>query len=63
MNRHESLMADFDLDAVVELAKESGELAESYFGKVSAMRKADSTLVTEADHAKWKRWFAPVWRK
>ncbi len=42
-------MADFELEEVIGLAREAGQLARSYFGKVSASRKADSTLVTVAD--------------
>lgn len=42
-------MADFELERVIELAREAGQLARNYFGKVSASRKADSTLVTVAD--------------
>ncbi len=42
-------MADFDLEQVIGLAREAGQLAKSYFGRVSASRKADNSLVTVAD--------------
>ncbi|MBW7997726.1 MAG: hypothetical protein FVQ81_14360 [Candidatus Glassbacteria bacterium] len=42
-------MADFDLEEVLKLARDAGQLAKNYFGNVSAQRKADNTLVTRAD--------------
>lgn len=35
----------------VELARLGGEMAASWFGRVTSTRKADGTPVTEADHA------------
>jgi myo-inositol-1(or 4)-monophosphatase len=42
-------MADFDLEKVLAMAGEAGELAQKYFGHVTVQRKADSSLVTQAD--------------
>ena len=42
-------MADFELNEVITLAREAGQLARKYFGRATARRKADNSLVTEAD--------------
>ena len=41
----------FELDWVIDLAKEAGEIALSYFRRTSITWKADKTIVTEADRA------------
>jgi len=42
---------EFDQAAVLDLMREAGALALSYFGKVSAERKHDNSVVTAADRA------------
>ena len=42
-------MQGFDLEEVIGLARRAGEIGLEYFGSVSAARKADSSLVTDAD--------------
>jgi fructose-1,6-bisphosphatase/inositol monophosphatase family enzyme len=42
-------MPDFDLSKIIELTHEAGNIALEHFGKVTAERKADRSLVTDAD--------------
>ena len=42
-------MQGFDLAEVIEMARRAGEIGLKYFGNATAARKADCTLVTEAD--------------
>lgn len=42
-------MESFELDKIIQLAREAGELALKYFGNPGARRKPDKTYVTEAD--------------
>ncbi len=41
---------EFDASWTIQLAKEAGEIALKHFRRTIAMRKADNTIVTEADH-------------
>ncbi|NOX61242.1 MAG: inositol monophosphatase [Chloroflexi bacterium] len=41
----------FDLDWLITLAREAGEIALGYFRRTASRRKADHTIVTEADLA------------
>ena len=49
--RYAAPMAVPSVAALLPLVKEAGEVARSYFQNVTAERKADRTLVTEADRA------------
>ena len=44
-------MVDVDMDWLLQLGRDAGELARSYFGKVQATLKADRSPVTQADLA------------
>ncbi len=41
----------FPMQQLIRIARDAGDLATQHFGKVRAERKADGTLVTEADRA------------
>ena len=43
--------AIFDLDWLIMLARDAGEIALSYFRRTGSRRKADRTIITEADFA------------
>jgi fructose-1,6-bisphosphatase/inositol monophosphatase family enzyme len=40
-----------DLDALREIVRKAGELALSYYGRVTPSEKPDQSFVTEADKA------------
>ena len=44
-------MLDVDMDWLIRLAREAGDLALSYSGRVKADLKPDNSLVTQADLA------------
>ncbi len=51
MLRYGARMAAPSVSVLLPLVREAGEVARGYFQNVSAERKADRTLVTEADRA------------